>query len=48
MNQASAEFKAQVLFILAHLPIGAVISYGELARQAGHPNRARQVGQLLK
>ena len=48
MNQASAEFKTQVLFILAHLPTGTVISYGELARQAGQPRWARQVGQLLK
>lgn len=48
MNQALDEFKSQVLFILAHLPTGKVISYGELARQAGHPNQARLVGRILK
>lgn len=48
MNQALEEFKSQVLFILAHLPEGEIISYGELARRAGFKNYARQVGQLLK
>ncbi|MBM6550110.1 MGMT family protein [Marinomonas ostreistagni] len=48
MNQASDEFKSQVLFILAHLPAGEVISYGELARQAGQPKQSRLVGHILK
>ncbi|SBS35250.1 Methylated-DNA--protein-cysteine methyltransferase [Marinomonas aquimarina] len=47
-NQESKDFKARVLFVLAHLPHGSVISYGELAKQAGNANYARLVGQILK
>lgn len=47
-NQETKDFKTRVLFILAQLPYGSVISYGELAKQAGHPNYARLVGQILK
>jgi len=36
-----------VLLALAQRPAGRVISYGELARQAGLPGRARQVGKIL-
>lgn len=47
-NQETADFKTRVLFILAQLPYGSVIGYGELAKQAGHPGYARLVGQILK
>ena len=48
MNQEIDDFKTKVLFVLSHLDMGEVISYGELAIQAEHPNHARQVGQILK
>lgn len=47
-NQEIDDFKSKVIFILSHLPAGEVISYGELAKQAGYPRHARQVGSLLK
>lgn len=48
MNQESDEFKSKVMFVLAHLPEGEVISYGELANQAGSKRHARLVGRILK
>lgn len=47
-NQVTEDFKDRVLFVLAHLPQGSLISYGELAAQAGNPRYARLVGQILK
>lgn len=47
-NQAMTHFKSQVLIILNNIPSGHCITYGELAKQAGFPNHARQVGTLLK
>jgi len=47
-NQAMDHFKYQVLLILNEVPIGECIAYGELAKQAGFPGYARQVGRLMK
>lgn len=47
-NQAMEHFKSQVLTILSEIPSGECISYGELAKQAGFPGYARQVGRLMK
>ncbi|MFY9178238.1 MAG: MGMT family protein [Venatoribacter sp.] len=33
--------------VLAHVPKGKVITYGQLAAQAGLPGRARWTGQML-
>ena len=33
--------------IIAAIPEGQVASYGQIARLAGYPKRARQVGQCL-
>lgn len=33
--------------IVADIPVGSVLSYGEVARRAGLPRRARLVGQAL-
>ncbi|NLQ18916.1 cysteine methyltransferase [Marinomonas sp. M1K-6] len=41
-------FKSQVFLILDALPQGECIAYGELAKQAGFPGYARQIGQLMK
>lgn len=38
----------QVLQILALIPAGQVVSYGQLADLAGLPGRARLVGRILK
>jgi len=47
-NQAMDHFKSQVLVILNEVPSGECIAYGELAKQAGFPGYARQVGRLMK
>ena len=47
-NQPIDKFKSQVFHILSEIPKGECIAYGELAKQAGFPGYARQVGSLLK
>ena len=47
-NQAMDHFKSQVLLILSEVPKGECIAYGELAKLAGFPGYARQVGYLMK
>lgn len=47
-NQPIDRFKSQVLLILSEIPKGECIAYGELAKLAGFPGYARQVGQLMK
>lgn len=37
----------QLYTVLAAVPAGRVITYGQLAAQAGYPRRARWVGQML-
>ena len=41
------DFEAAVLATVAAIPSGTVLAYGEVARRAGYPGRARQVGSLL-
>lgn len=48
MNQPIDRFKSQVLHILNEIPKGECIAYGELAKLAGFPGYARQVGSLMK
>ena len=43
----SPEFDAAVCAMLALVPAGSVVSYGQLAELAGYPRRARHVGHLL-
>lgn len=40
------EFKKAVYDIVASIPEGRVMTYGDVAILAGHPNAARQVGGL--
>ena len=47
-NQAMDHFKSQVFLILNEVPKGECIAYGELAKMAGFPGHARQVGFLMK
>lgn len=44
---SKAMFEKQVYLLLAAIPAGQVSSYGQLARLAGKPNGAREVGRLL-
>lgn len=41
-------FRQRVLHILAAIPLGQVTTYGEVARLAGSPRAARQVGGVLR
>lgn len=43
----SADFRARVLALVARIPAGRVVTYGQLALLAGHPDAARQVGQVM-
>jgi methylated-DNA-[protein]-cysteine S-methyltransferase len=40
----AAPFRRAVLETLREVPAGQTVSYGELARRAGHPKAARAVG----
>ncbi len=44
----SDDFDRAVLGVLASLAPGEVVSYGEVAEQAGFPGAARAVGSLLR
>lgn len=41
-------FSQRVLQVIAAIPPGTVTTYGDVARLAGSPRAARQVGGLLK
>ncbi len=41
------EFVPRVRAVLAALPTGQVVSYGEVAAEAGYPGAARGVGAVL-
>lgn len=41
------EFEDALLAVLRALQPGEVVSYGEVADDAGHPGKARAVGRLL-
>jgi methylated-DNA-protein-cysteine methyltransferase-like protein len=43
----SGDFTADVDRVLRRLSPGEVVTYGEVAAQAGHPGAARAVGNLL-
>ena len=40
-------FEEKVLEALAHIPIGSVATYGQIAQLIGYPRHARQVGKVL-
>ncbi len=46
MNDES-QLKARVLAMVAQIPPGRVMTYGQLAALAGQPGAARQVGYLM-
>ena len=41
------EFEQHIFTVLFHLPAGKLMTYGRLAKSAGYPNHARQVGKIL-
>jgi methylated-DNA-protein-cysteine methyltransferase-like protein len=41
------DFEARVLAVVAGLAPGEIVTYGEVAREAGSPGAARAVGNLL-
>lgn len=41
------QFEQSLYHLLATLPEGKLISYGQLAQQCGYPNHARHVGKTL-
>ena len=43
-----AGFFQQVYAIVAQVPHGAVVSYGQIARMLGEPRAARQVGWAMR
>jgi methylated-DNA-protein-cysteine methyltransferase-like protein len=42
------DFKANVYEVVAAIPSGNVLTYGDVARLAGWPNHARWVGRVMK
>jgi methylated-DNA-protein-cysteine methyltransferase related protein len=44
----SQEFKERVLEVIAKIPEGHVMTYGQVARVAGKPRNPRQVGEILQ
>lgn len=43
---AEADFKSAVYELVAQIPAGKVMSYGQIAALCGHPGAARVVGQI--
>jgi methylated-DNA-protein-cysteine methyltransferase related protein len=41
-------FKTQVLEVIAQIPEGHVMTYGQVARVTGKPRNPRQVGDILQ
>lgn len=41
------ENRERFYIVLANIPEGKVLTYGQLAEQAGRPGKARWVGQML-
>lgn len=43
----TSEFATAIQVIVASIPAGHVLSYGDIARMAGHPRHARFVGRMM-
>ena len=41
-------FERKVLTVVSRIPVGRVITYGEVARLAGKPRAARAVGNIMR
>jgi alkylated DNA nucleotide flippase Atl1 len=40
-------FEDDIRRVLSNIPLGTVLTYGEVAEESGHPGAARAVGNLL-
>ena len=40
-------FEEKVLRVVAQVPLGRVVTYGQIAQLIGYPRHARQVGKVL-
>ncbi len=47
MSKVYAPFTQRVIDTIKNIPIGQVMTYGEVARAAGSPRAARQVVRIL-
>jgi methylated-DNA-protein-cysteine methyltransferase-like protein len=47
MNKFQAKFDPRVWEIVANIPAGQVMAYGEIARAAGYPRYSRMVGASM-
>lgn len=47
-SQSSSTFADDVVAVLRALPAGTVVTYGEVAAEAGYPGAARAVGRVLR
>lgn len=48
MSVRATAFTRRVLAILARIPPGRVLTYGDLARLAGRPGAARAAGNIMR
>ncbi len=46
MSELDSSFKQDVYAIVALIPSGRAMTYGQIAALCGHPRAARQVGQI--
>lgn len=46
-SEEADDFTGRVLEVVAGLPAGTVVTYGEVAMEAGRPGAARAVGRIL-
>ncbi len=47
-RMGKSEFEIRVLLAAKSIPRGKTVSYGQLARMAGHPGAARAAGTVMK
>ena|SRR5258708_2901351 len=46
MVESNSDFKSRIYSIVAKIPQGKLMTYGQIATFCGHPNAAWQVGQI--
>ncbi len=47
MKKSRTSFTEKVYAVVAKIPRGSVMTYGEVARRAGRPGAARAVGNIM-
>ena len=47
-SQPLSDFAASIVGVVSNLQAGTVMTYGEVAAEAGHPGAARAVGGVLR